>query len=185
MPKEVAKAQIQIKKFEVPTDDNLTFNLQYLNNVGFIKDHLNSPNTIPDYKINDEETTEEHDSYSSKAEDSNCEPSNSQEVVYIKTEDTSEDMLTEQINMTMSKRRYDKDTVQLPDHLLDDDHHFALSLVPYLRTLPTHRKLFVRAKFQEILAQEHEELHRYENSQQKSSTELENKVAFLAETSLN
>lgn len=42
----------------------------------------------------------------------------------------------------------------------DDDYYFALSLVPYLRKLPTHRKLFVRTKFQEILSQEYEALHR-------------------------
>lgn len=87
--------------------------------------------------------------------------------------------------MTVSKRRYNKDTVQLPDQLLDDDHYFALSLVPYLRTLPTHRKMFVRTKIQEILTQEHETLYRYENSLQKASTELDNNVAVFAEPILN
>ena len=65
------------------------------------------------------------------------------------------------------KLRYLK---QNSEKLQDDDRYFALSLVPYLRQLPTHRKMFVRAKFQEILAQEHEALHRNNISPQQSST---------------
>lgn len=42
----------------------------------------------------------------------------------------------------------------------DDDYYFALSLVPYIRQLPTHRKLFIRTKFQELLLIEHETLSR-------------------------
>ncbi|XP_055622295.1 transcription factor Adf-1-like [Toxorhynchites rutilus septentrionalis] len=41
----------------------------------------------------------------------------------------------------------------------DDDHYFCLSLVPYMRQLPIHRKMSIRAKFNEILAHEYEAQH--------------------------
>ena len=55
------------------------------------------------------------------------------------------------IRVEEEKLRYFK---QNSEKLQDDDRYFALSLVPYLRQLPTHRKMFARAKFQEILAQD-------------------------------
>lgn len=38
----------------------------------------------------------------------------------------------------------------------DDDTHFVLSLVPYIKQLPSHRKLYVQKKFQELVMKEHE-----------------------------
>lgn len=48
----------------------------------------------------------------------------------------------------------------------DDDYHFVLSLVPYIKQLPIHRKLFIRTKFQELLMHEHEALARTQDAPQ-------------------
>lgn len=45
------------------------------------------------------------------------------------------------------------------DLVEDDDYHFVISLIPYMKQLPTYRKMVVRTKFQQILADEHEALH--------------------------
>lgn len=51
----------------------------------------------------------------------------------------------------------------LKNNSYKDDDYFALSIMPYLRRLPTYRKLVVRSKFQEILAKEYEKLYQIEN----------------------
>ncbi|XP_055632547.1 uncharacterized protein LOC129773020 [Toxorhynchites rutilus septentrionalis] len=54
------------------------------------------------------------------------------------------------------KLKFFKQRTQSPQ---DDDHFFCLSLAPYLKQLPIHRKMIVRAKFNEILAHEYESQH--------------------------
>lgn len=41
----------------------------------------------------------------------------------------------------------------------NDDYHFVMSLLPYIKQLPIHRKLHVRTKIQQLVTDEYDELH--------------------------